>query len=175
MTLDLAEVAEKKSIKYFLISFADLFGRQRAKLVPAAAIAEMQKAGAGFAGFATWLDMTPADSDRFAVPDRDSPIQLPWKPEVGWVAANLVMDGKAVEQAPRFVLKQAIADAAKDGFEMRHGVECEYFIIRPDGQGIADAADTQSKPCYDQSALMRRYDLIKEICDAMLSLGWGAY
>ena len=91
------------------------------------------------------------------------------------MAANLVMDGKAVEQAPRFVLKRAIADAAKDGFEMRHGVECEYFIIRSDGENIADGADTQSKPCYDQSALMRRYDLIREISDAMLSLGWGAY
>ena len=24
--------------------------------------------------------------------------------------------------------------------------------------------------CYDQSALMRRYDLIKEICDSMIEL-----
>src|SRR5262249_39214003 len=160
---------------YFLISYVDLFGTVRAKLAPAAAIGEMQKAGAGFAGFATWLDMTPADPDLFAVPDPDSLIQLPWKPEVGWVAGNLFMDGKPVEQAPRFVLKRAIVDAAKDGLEMRHGVECEYFIIRPDGEAIADAADTQSKPCYDQSALMRRYDLIREISDAMLSLGWGAY
>ena len=175
MSIDLGKAAKDRGIEYFLISYVDLFGTMRAKLVPAAAIAEMQKAGAGFAGFATWLDMTPADSDLFAVPDPDSLIQLPWKPEVGWVAANLVMDGKAVEQAPRFVLKRAIADAAKDGFEMRHGVECEYFIIRPDGESIADGADTQSKPCYDQSALMRRYDLIKEISDAMLGLGWGAY
>ena len=34
--------------------------------------------GAGFAGFAAWLDMTPADSDMFAIPDPDSLIQLPW-------------------------------------------------------------------------------------------------
>ena len=32
----------------------------------------MQRNGAGFAGFATWLDMTPADSDMFAIPDPDS-------------------------------------------------------------------------------------------------------
>jgi glutamine synthetase len=32
-----------------------------------------------------------------------------------------------------------------------------------------------SKPCYDQQALMRRYDVISEICDYMLELGWGAY
>ena len=73
--------------------------------MPAAAIDEMQKDGAGFAGFATWLDMTPADPDMFAMPDADSLIQLPWKPEVGWVPADLLMDGKPVEQAPRNVLK----------------------------------------------------------------------
>jgi hypothetical protein len=37
----------------------------RAKLVPASAIKQMQKDGAGFAGFAVWLDMTPAHPDMF--------------------------------------------------------------------------------------------------------------
>jgi glutamate---methylamine ligase len=175
MSVDLADAAMERGIKNFLVSFVDLFGVMRAKLVPAAAIAQMQKTGAGFAGFATWLDMTPADSDLFALLDSDSLVQLPWKPEVGWVAADLVMDGKPVEQAPRFVLKRMIAEAAKDGFEMRHGVECEYFLIRPDGEGVADPADTQSKPCYDQAALMRQYEFIAELSDAMLGLGWGAY
>ena len=66
MATDLAEFAKEHGIKYFMISFTDLFGGQRAKLVPAAAIADMQKDGAGFAGFATWLDMTPAHPDIFA-------------------------------------------------------------------------------------------------------------
>ena len=33
-----AKSRKKKGIKYFLVSFVDLFGAQRAKLVPAAAI-----------------------------------------------------------------------------------------------------------------------------------------
>jgi glutamine synthetase len=69
MATDLAAVAKERGIKYFLISYTDLFGSQRAKLVPAAAIAEMQKNGAGFAGFATWLDLSPADPDMFGMPD----------------------------------------------------------------------------------------------------------
>lgn len=175
MSIDLAEAAKAKSIKYFLISYTDLFGNQRAKLVPASAIGGMQKAGAGFAGFATWLDMTPADPDLFAMPDPDSLIQLPWKPEVGWLAADLWMDGKPVEHAPRNTLKREIAKAASLGYQMKTGVECEFFLITPDGTAIADTADSQSKPCYDQQALMRRYDVITEICDAMLSLGWQPY
>jgi glutamate---methylamine ligase len=175
MVADLAKAAKQHGIKYFLISYTDLFGAQRAKLVPAAAIGAMQKAGAGFAGFATWLDMTPADPDLFAIPDADSLIQLPWKPEVGWLAADLWMDGKLVEHAPRNVLKRVVARARQDGYEMKSGVECEFFLVTSDGQKVADAADAQEKPCYDQSALMRRYDVITEICDAMLSLGWSPY
>ena len=83
MPTNLSKVATERGIKYFLISFVDLFGSLRSKLVPARAIADMQKDGAGFAGFAAWLDMTPADSDMFSIPDPDSLIQLPWKPEVG--------------------------------------------------------------------------------------------
>ena len=86
MAKNLFKIAKKKKIKYFLISFVDLFGVLRSKLVPIHAIKEMQKSGAGFAGFAAWLDMTPADSDMFAIPDPDSLIQLPWNKEVGWLA-----------------------------------------------------------------------------------------
>ena len=75
MTIDLEAAAKERGIKYFLISFTDLAGVQRAKLVPASAIGGMARNGAGFAGFATWLDMTPADPDVFAIPDPDSLIQ----------------------------------------------------------------------------------------------------
>jgi glutamine synthetase type III len=175
MAKDLEKAAKERGIKYFLISYSDLFGTQRAKLVPAAAIGKMAKAGAGFAGFATWLDMTPADPDLFAIPDPDSLVQLPWKPEVGWLAADLWMDGREVEQSPRTALKRVIAAAAAERYELKTGVECEFFLIGPDGKAIADGTDRQEKPCYDQMALMRSYGVVTEICDAMLALGWNPY
>ena len=175
MAKNLFKIAKQKKIKYFLISFVDLFGVLRSKLVPAHAIKEMQTAGAGFAGFAAWLDMSPADSDMFGIPDPDSLIQLPWNKEVGWLASDLWMNGKPVEASPRVMLKNQIKRLKKQNLTMKSGVECEYFLISPDGNSIADPRDTQSKPCYDQSALMRRYDLIKEICDCMIEMGWGPY
>src|SRR5947199_1182468 len=96
--------AKKNGVKYFLIAFVDLFGTMRAKIVPASAIDQVAKAGAGFAGFATWFDMTPADPDILVMPEADSLIQLPWKPEVAWVTGDLVMGGKPVAQNPRQVL-----------------------------------------------------------------------
>jgi glutamate---methylamine ligase len=171
----LSTIAEHKGIRYFLISFSDLRGVQRAKLVPAASIDRIAAEGAGFAGFATWLDMTPADPDMFAIADPKSLIQLPWQPEVGWLAGDLVMKGKPVEQAPRRVLERQVQRAKELGLTIRTGVECEFFVLCPDGSAISDPADHQSKPCYDQQALMRRYDLITEICDGMQQLGWAPY
>jgi glutamine synthetase len=175
MATNLHQFAKKNGVKYFFVSFVDLFGVLRSKLVPATAIDEIQSEGAGFAGFATWLDMSPADSDMFGIPDGDSVIQLPWNKEIAWVASDLYMDGKPVEASPRVALKSQIAKANKLGMYMKSGVECEYFLVNSDGTALSDPKDTQEKPCYDSSALMRRYDVITEICDSMISMGWKPY
>ena len=175
MAIDLAAFAKEKNVKYFMVSYTDLFGGQRAKLVPAQAIGAMQHEGAGFAGFSTYLDLTPAHPDMLAVPDTSAVIQLPWKRDVAWVPANLMMDGKTVDQAPRNVLNKLIKTAALEGMHVKTGIEAEFFLLTPEGDKISDEYDTATKPCYDQQAIMRRYDVIAEICDYMLELGWGPY
>ena len=171
MTKDLTKAARERKIKYFLISFVDLFGVLRSKLVPLGAMKEMQKNGAGFAGFATWLDMTPADPDMIAIPDPNSLIQIPWNKEVGWLASDLWMSGKPVNASPRIMLKKQIEKLKRRNLNMKTGVECEYFLINNEGTNIADTKDHQPKPCYDQSALMMQYELIKEICDSKIAMG----
>ena len=47
MPKTLSQIAKSKKIKYFLISFVDLFGDLRSMLVPAQAINQMKKNGAG--------------------------------------------------------------------------------------------------------------------------------
>ena len=175
MATDLAQFAKKNGVRYFMISYTDLFGGQRAKLVPAQAIADMQENGAGFAGFATWLDLTPAHPDLFALPDPAAVMRLPWKPDVAWVAADCVMEDKPVGQAPRVLLKRLVAAAAAEGLRVKTGVEAEFFLVTPDGGKISDEYDTAEKPCYDQQAVMRRFDVIAEISDGMLELGWQPY
>lgn len=53
----LSEWARGRGVKYFLVTFVDLFGVSRSKLVPTEAIDQICEDGAGFAGFATYLDM----------------------------------------------------------------------------------------------------------------------
>ena len=172
----LSEIARDRGIRYFLISFTDLFGTQRAKMVPTQAIDRMAVDGAGFAGFAAWLDMTPADPDILAIPDPSQMIQLPWQPDVAWLPADvLTIDRQPLAQTPRLVLKRVLQQAEALGYRVKTGVECEYFLLSADGSRVYDGLDRSTKPCYDQQSLMRRFDLIAEICDVMLALGWGAY
>ena len=175
MAVDLKNFAKDKNVKYFMISYTDLFGGQRAKLVPTQAINEMQYEGAGFAGFSTYLDLTPAHPDMLAIPDTNAVIQLPWKRDVAWVPGNLMMNGETVDQAPRNVLNTLIKKAASEGLHVKTGIEAEFFLLTQQGDQISDERDTAIKPCYDQQAIMRRYDVIAEICDYMLELGWGPY
>jgi glutamine synthetase type III len=172
---DLAQRIQELQLRFLLISFTDLFGIQRAKLVPASAVAEMARDGAGFAGFAAWLDLSPADGDVMAIPAAASLTPLPWQPEVGWVAAELQLNGQPMAQCPRRLLRHQLERAAERGFELRSGVEAEFFLLDPSGERIGDSADSQEKPCYDQLALMRRYPLIGPLLEAMEQLGWGPY
>ncbi len=171
----LSTLAQDMGLRFLLFSFTDLFGVQRAKLVPLSAVAAMERSGAGFAGFAAWLDLSPADGDVLAIPDAASLTPLPWQREVGWVATELTLNGEPMAQCPRRLLRQQQQRAAALGFELRSGVEAEFFLLQPAGEAIADAADTQEKPCYDQLALMRQVGLIGPLLEAMDGLGWGPY
>ena len=141
MTTDLAKVAAERGIKYFLISYVDLFSTVRAKLVPAAAIGDMAKSGAGFAGFASWLDMTPAEPRRVRYPRRRQPLSsFLGKRRSAWLAADsLPWNGKLVEQAPRRRLEAPVArcGGSQGLTSLKTGVECEFFLISPDGSTIS--------------------------------------
>ena len=175
MAGELGAYAKQHGTKFFLFNFTDIFGTQRAKLVPAEAADRMQKSGAGFAGFATWLDQTPAHSDVMVMPDVSTITALPWRRDVAWVAGDPWMDGKPLEQAPRLSLKRLMEKTAKNDMTLMAGVEPEFHLINADGSAPSDEKDTQEKPCYDQAAIMRRLDVISEICSTMIELGWGPY
>ncbi len=168
--------AKQKGVKYFLVSFVDLFGTMRAKIVPATAIDKIAEAGAGFAGFATWFDITPADPDVLVMADPETADSTAVETGSRLGHRRPVHGRRAGRSRIRArSSKRPSRRAGEAGYELKSGVECEFFLIAPDGNAISDDADTQTKPCYDQQALMRRYDVIAEICDCMIALGWKPY
>eukprot|EP01047_Picozoa_sp_COSAG01_P101400 COSAG01_NODE_31142_length_603_cov_0.672619_1_plen_150_part_10 len=88
--------------------------------------------------------------------------------------------GEEIAHAPRNVLRRQMAALAEQGLEMKTGVELEFFLLdQAEAQAgraqLGDPGDNAEKPCYDQAALMKRFDVIAEITTAMETLGWGPY
>ena len=176
-TQSLVEQAKALGIKFFLVSYTDLLGGTRAKLVPAAQIAPVEKDGAFFCSFASNLGLGPEAAEVAVVPDPASLIQLPWEPTVGWVASDVYYAGESFPAAPRMMLNRVIEAAAALGYTFKTGVEAEFFLLRQTetGYAIADPKDTAERPCYDQLNLMRQFDLISTLVTYMEALGWEPY
>ncbi|PQV52620.1 type III glutamate--ammonia ligase [Paraburkholderia sp. BL21I4N1] len=171
----LKNLCEQHSTKFLLVSFTDLFGVVRSKLVPVSALEMLTRNGASFAGFAAHFDLTPAHPDIVVHPDPTTFIPLPWKPGVAWITGDLTMAGKLLEQSPRNRLRVQLEQERHRGRVLKTGVEAEFFLLSADGARIGDDQDSYTKPCYDQLALMRSYDVIGEICETIDHLGWQPY
>lgn len=173
----LVEKAKALGLKFFLVSYTDLLGGTRAKLVPAAKIASVEKDGAFFASFASNLGLGPDAAEIAVIPDPESLIVLPWQPTVGWVASDVYFDGKPFEAAPRMILNRVLERCTRMGYSYKTGVEAEFFLLKQteSGYAIADSLDTLERPCYDQQNLMRQYDLISTLVGYMEDLGWEPY
>ncbi|MEM6597498.1 MAG: type III glutamate--ammonia ligase [Cyanobacteria bacterium P01_C01_bin.69] len=176
-TQGLAQKAKALGIKFFLVSYTDLLGGTRAKLVPAAKIASVEESGAFFSSFASNLGLGPDAAEIAAIPDVSSLIQLPWEPTVGWVASNVYFEGKPFPAAPRMILDRALTQCAEMGYTYKAGIEAEFFLLKKteSGYSIADERDTAERPCYDQLNLMRQFDLISTVVGYMEDLGWEPY
>jgi glutamine synthetase type III len=175
----LAARGKELGLRFYQFSLVDLFGVMRAKLVPASRVEDIASGGAGFAPFAAWFDLGPYDGDLLAVPDPSTLIQLPWQPDVGWLACDLILDGKELKQGPRNALRALNTKLAAQGIVMKCGVECEFFLLdasAPLGKpALGDPRDVAAKPCYEVGALMRRFDVISTLMKNMEALGWGPY
>ncbi|PZD71886.1 Glutamine synthetase 3 [Acaryochloris thomasi RCC1774] len=176
-TTTLFEQAQALGIKFFLVSYTDLLGGTRAKLVPAAKIASVEKNGAFFSSFASNLGLGPDAAEIAAIPDPSSLIQLPWEPTVGWVASDVYFEGKPFPAAPRTILNQVLDECIELGYTYKAGIEAEFFLLKKTDVGyvVADDRDTAERPCYDQLNLMRQFDLISEVVGYMEALGWEPY
>jgi len=173
-----SRVAEK-GIEFYLCSFVELSGAPKAKLVPATHVEEMQREGAGFAGFAAGdLNQGPHDPDVVSIPDFNSLSVLPWRKNVAWVPGNLHVNGQPWPFCPRTILSRQLERLRQKGYVLNVGVEPEFMLLKKNenGQYVSwDPLDNASKPCYDLRALYRNLDVMTTLIGYMQELGWSPY
>jgi glutamine synthetase len=173
---------QEGGVEFVFAQFVDMYARPSAKLVPVRSREDFDGLlgeGAGFAGFAAGeIGQLPSDPDIAAIPDLASYTPVPWQQNLARFACDVTVEGEEWPYDPRTILRRMLGRARTKGFELKMGLELEYFLIqqREDGSiRIADAYDTLEKPCYDMLGLTRRYDFLTTVSRFCNELGWGNY
>ncbi len=174
-----ADVKAEDGVEFLFAQFVDLYARPSAKLVPASSLDSLVEEGAGFAGFAAGeIGQVPSDPDIAAIPDLASYTRVPWQPNLARFACDVTVEGEPWPYCPRTILRRVLGDARDRGYELKMGLELEYFLVTLGDDGsiqVADRYDTLEKPCYDMAGLTRRYDFLTTVSRYCNELGWGNY
>ena len=97
------------------------------------------------------------EPDMYLHPDYNTFTILPWRPQQGKVARLLCdiyrSDGTPLEKSPRYILKQVVEMAAKEGYVCEVDPECEFFLFHTDDNGIPTTLTHEKAGYLDISPL----------------------
>jgi len=158
------EQVEKNNIKFITLQFTDLLGVIKEVIVPIEELEDALADGVWFDGSSIEGFARIQESDLFLKPDTETYAVVPWLTQDGITARFICdiyrADGKPFEGDPRFILKQAAAEAEKFGFEYNVGPEPEFYLFRADGEIRTTPIDYGS---YFDLSSHEGYKVIKKI------------
>ncbi len=173
----LRDTLHAQGVHTLLVQFTDLHGVAKGKLVPLAHLDDVLTLGAGFAGPSIWgtgLPRTGPRSEYYARGDAATVQPLPWLPGVARIVGDGHVDGLPFDACPRQVLKRALARLAQRGWQLRTGIEPEFFLLRRGDDGSwrpADDHDRLDKPSYDLKSLPRQLDFLHTLHETLAACG----
>jgi len=166
------ERVEKDDIKFITLQFTDLLGVIKELILPVEELEGASHNGVWFDGSSVEGFARIQESDLFLKPDMATYAVVPWLTEDGRTARLICdiyrADGKPFEGDPRFILKQAAAEVAKEGFEYNVGPEPEFYLFRTDGQNRTTPIDHGR---YFDLTSHEGYRAVKKIIAALESFG----
>jgi glutamine synthetase len=130
------EQVKQDNIKFITLQFTDLLGVIKEVIMPVEQLKDALADGVWFDGSSIEGFARIQESDLFLKPDTATYAVVPWLVQDG-VTARFICDiyradGKPFEGDPRFILRQAAAEAVKLGFEYNVGPEPEFYLFRAD-------------------------------------------
>jgi len=162
------EQAEKDEIKFVTLQFTDLLGVIKEVIIPVEKLQDALTDGVWFDGSSIEGFARIQESDLFLKPDMTTYAVVPWLTEDGKTARLICdsyrSDGKPFEGDPRFILKQAAAEAAKQDYEYNVGPEPEFYLFRTDDVKRTTPIDYGS---YFDLSSHEGYKAIKKIIAAL--------
>ena len=169
---------EQNGVKYCLPAYVDIHGIPKSKSVPISHFERAMRGSELFTGAALdGLGQDTHDDELALYPDPRAVTQLPWRPKVAWMPGNLRLHGEPWPMCSRTVLARQLARAASLGLRFNLGIECEFFLVRVDGNRVTPANPrmVMHKAAYDVLGLLESMDWLDEVVGCMNQLGWNVH
>ena len=169
---EILEQVKRDEIKFITLQFTDLLGVIKEVIIPVEQLEGTARNGVWFDGSSIEGFARIQESDLFLKPDMTTYAVVPWLTENGKTARLICdiyrPDGKPFPGDPRYILKQAVEEAAKTGFEYNVGPEPEFYLFRTDTEKRTSPIDYGG---YFDLSSHEGYKVIKKIVAAMENFG----
>ena len=171
-TQKVLEQVKKDNIEFITLQFTDLLGVSKEVIVPARELQGALQNGVWFDGSSVEGFARIQESDLFLKPDPTTYAVVPWHNDNGKTARLICdiynADGTPAEGDPRFVLKKAVAEAQKMGFEFNVGPEPEFYLFKNNADDRTSPLDYGS---YFDLSSHEGYNVIKQIMASLENFG----
>jgi glutamine synthetase len=158
---------EENQVRFLRLQFVDIGGNVKNVGIPVSQAEKALTTGIAFDGSSIEGFVRIEESDMTLKPDYNTYCILPWD-VCGGKVARLICDvyrpdGKPFEGDPRYVLKRAIAEAAKRGYVMNTGPELEFFFFKRTENGEATVIPHDLGGYFDFPPVDQAEDIRQEI------------
>lgn len=150
---DIMNLVKENGVRFIRLQFTDMFGALKNVAITDRQLEKALNNECMFDGSSIDGFVRIEESDMNLKPDLDSFVIFPWRPQHGKVARLICdvykSDKTPFEGDPRYILKKAISEAAKLGYEMNVGPECEFFLFENDENGNPTTKTQDSAGYFD--------------------------
>lgn len=172
---EVMQYVQEEDVKFIRLAFCDVFGKQKNISIMPEELSRAFEYGIAIDASAIEGFGDETHSDLLLHPDADTLMPLPWRPEHGRVVRMFCTisypDGRTFECDSRSILKQAVQDAEKAGFQFFFGAEQEFYLFNLDDNG------NPTKEPYDNAGYMdiapedKGENIRREVCLTLEQMG----
>ena len=172
---EVMQYIQEADVKFIRLAFCDVFGKQKNISIMPEELPRAFEYGIAIDASAIEGFGDETHSDLLLHPDADTLMPLPWRPEHGRVVRMFCTisypDGRTFECDSRSILKQAVQDAEKAGFQFFFGAEQEFYLFNLDDNG------NPTKEPYDNAGYMdiapedKGENIRREVCLTLEQMG----
>ncbi len=172
---EVIQYAREEDVKFIRLTFCDVFGKQKNIAIMPEELPRAFEYGISIDASAITGFGDETHSDLLLHPEPGTLMPLPWRPEHGRVV-QMFSDITHPDGAPflcdtRRILKQAIAEAKKAGFEFTFGAEQEFYLFQRDEKGKPTVIPSDDAGYMDIAPEDCGENVRREICLTLEQMG----